>query len=87
MMYNTQHLPEHFEQCRLEKTILWHFPYNVNMYSRWIALIQDGRKNHENTYVPESHRKRIMHTPKPKAATPQPICMKRKGPLWYFGTF
>ena len=25
MMYNTRYLPENFEQCRLEKTILRHF--------------------------------------------------------------
>ena len=36
--------PENFEQCRLQKTILQHFPYNLNMHSRWIALIQDGGK-------------------------------------------
>ena len=44
MMYNTRYLPENFEQRRLEKTALRHFPYNLNMRSRWIALIQDGRK-------------------------------------------
>ena len=31
MMYNTRYLPESFEQCRLEKTILRHFPYNLNV--------------------------------------------------------
>ena len=42
MMYNTQSLPENFEQRRLEKTILWHLPYNLNVnlemgcpHSRW----------------------------------------------------
>ena len=45
-MYNTQHLPENFEQCRLEKTILWH----LILHSKWIALIQDGGKNHESVY-------------------------------------
>ena len=50
MMYNTGYLPENFEQRRLEKTIFRHFPYNLNMRSRSIALIQDGRKNHESTY-------------------------------------
>ena len=44
-MYNTQYLPENFEQYRLEKTILWHFPNNLNVRSRWIALIHDGGKN------------------------------------------
>ena len=28
-MHNTRHLPENFEQCRLEKTISQHFPYTV----------------------------------------------------------
>ena len=51
MMYNAQYLPKNFEQRRLEKTILGHFPYNLNMRSRWAALIQDGRKNHESAYV------------------------------------
>ena len=44
-MYNTRYLPENVEQCRLEKTILRHFPYNLNVRSRCIALIQDGGKN------------------------------------------
>ena len=44
-MYNTQYLPENSEQRKLEKTILRHFPYNLNVHSRWAALIQDGRKN------------------------------------------
>ena len=43
-MYNTQYLPENFEQSKLEKTISRHFPYNSNVRSRWTALIQDGRK-------------------------------------------
>ena len=41
-MYDTQCLPENFEQCRLEKTILRHFPSNLIVRSRWNALIQDG---------------------------------------------
>ena len=44
MMYNTRYLPENFEQRRLEKSILRHFPYSLNVPSRWTALIQDGRK-------------------------------------------
>ena len=28
---NTRYLPESFEQCRLEKTILRHFPKNLNV--------------------------------------------------------
>ena len=44
MMYNTRHIPENFEQRRLEKTILRHFPYYLSVRSRWTALIQDGRK-------------------------------------------
>ena len=50
MMYNARYLPENFEQCRLEKTILRHFPYNLNVIFSWIALIQDGGKNHETAY-------------------------------------
>ena len=50
MMYNTRYLPENFEQRKLEKTILRHFPYNLNVRSRWAAFIQDGRKNHDSTY-------------------------------------
>ena len=41
-MYNTRYLPENFEQCWLGKTILRHFPYNLKVRSRWIALVQDG---------------------------------------------
>ena len=50
MMYNTRYLPENFEQCRLEKTILQQFPYNLSVRSRWNALIQDGGKYHEKAY-------------------------------------
>ena len=50
MMYNTVYLPKHFEQCRLEKTILRQFSYNLNVRSNWNALIQDGGKYHENAY-------------------------------------
>ena len=50
MMYNTRYLPEKIEQCRLEKTILRHFPNNLNVRSKWAAQIQDGRKNHESAY-------------------------------------
>ena len=25
-----------------------HFHYNLNVHSRWIALIQDGRKKHQS---------------------------------------
>ena len=42
MMYNIQYLPESFEQCGLEKTILQHFPFNLNVRSRRNALIKDG---------------------------------------------
>ena len=41
-MYNIRYLPESFEQCGLEKTILRHFPYNLNLRSSWNAPIQDG---------------------------------------------
>ena len=51
MMYNTRYLPENFEQCRLEKTILRQFPYNLSVRSSWNALIQDGGKYHEKAYV------------------------------------
>ena len=44
MMYNTRYLPENFERCRLENTILRHFPYNLNVRSSRIALIQEGGK-------------------------------------------
>ena len=44
MMCNTRYLPENFEQRKLEKTVLQHFSYNLNVHSRWAALIQDGRK-------------------------------------------
>ena len=50
MMHNTRYLPENIEQCSLEKTILRHFPYNLNMRSSWNAIIQDGGKNHEKAY-------------------------------------
>ena len=46
MMYNTRYLPENFEQCRLKKTILRHFLYNLDLD----ALIQDGGKSHEKVY-------------------------------------
>ena len=51
MMYNTRYLPENFEQCRLDKTILRQFPYNLNVRSSWNALIQDGGKYHEKAYT------------------------------------
>ena len=41
-MYNTRYLPESFEQCGLEKTILRHFPYNLNLRCSWNAPIQDS---------------------------------------------
>ena len=41
-MHDALYLRENFEQCRLEKTILQHFPYNLNVHSSCIALIQDG---------------------------------------------
>ena len=41
MMYNTRYLPESFEQCGPEKTILRNFPYKVNLRPAG-ALIQDG---------------------------------------------
>ena len=50
-MYNTRYLPENFKQWGLEKTTLRHFPYNSNVRSRCIALIQDGGKNHERAYM------------------------------------
>ena len=37
-----RYLPESFEQCRLQKTILRHFPYNLNLHSSWNSPIQDG---------------------------------------------
>ena len=49
-MCNTQYLPESWEQGRLRKTILWHFPYNLNLRSRRLALIKDGGKNREKAY-------------------------------------
>ena len=56
MMYNTRYLPENFEQCRLEKTILRHFPHNLNGRPSWNALIQDGGKNHDkNGILKERH--------------------------------
>ena len=50
-MYNTRYLPENFEQCRLDKTILRQFPYNLNVRSSRNALIQDGGKYHERAYI------------------------------------
>ena len=50
MMYNTRYLLENFDQCRLEKTILRQFPYNLSVRSSWNALIQDGGKYHEKAY-------------------------------------
>ena len=55
MMYNTRYLPENFDQCRLEKTILRQFPYNLSVRSSWNALIQDGGKYHEKAYKSYSH--------------------------------
>ena len=49
-MYNTPYLPEIFEQCRLEKTTLWHFPYDLNVHSGSNALFQNDGKNHEKAY-------------------------------------
>ena len=43
-------IPENFELCRLEKTILRHIQFNLNVHPRWIALIQDGGQNHERAY-------------------------------------
>ena len=51
MMYNTRYLPENFEQRKLEKTISRHFPYNLNVCSRWAALIQDGRKKTITAFI------------------------------------
>ena len=45
MMYNTRYLLESFEQCGLEKTSLWYFPYTLNLRSSWNAPIQDGGQN------------------------------------------
>ena len=56
MMYNTRYLPENFDQCRLEKTILRQFPYDLSVRSSWNALIQDGGKYHEKAYVFEVER-------------------------------
>ena len=55
-MCNTKYLPENFEQCRLEKTILWQLPYNLNVSTRWNALIQDGGKYHERAYCDVRHQ-------------------------------
>ena len=49
-MFNTRYFPENIEQCRLEKTILRQFPYNLNVRSSWNALIQDGGKYHVKAY-------------------------------------
>ena len=46
MMYNTQYIPENFEQCRLEKTILWNFPYNLNDGLPSFKMAE----NHESAY-------------------------------------
>ena len=53
---NTRYLPENFKRCRLEKTILRHFPYDMNARSSWIALIQDGGKNGESAYSTQKHQ-------------------------------
>ena len=50
MMSYTRYLPENFEQCRLEETILRHFLFDFDVYSSFNALIQDGGKNHEKAY-------------------------------------
>ena len=60
MMYNTRYLPENFDQCRLEKTILRQFPYNLSVRSSWNALIQDGGKYHER--LMQYHHCRHSHT-------------------------
>ena len=54
MIYNTRYLPENFEQCRLEKTILWHFPYDFNVHSSFNALIHNGGKHHGKAYCENS---------------------------------
>ena len=59
MMYNTRYLPENFDQCRLEKTILRQFPYNLSVRSSQNALIQDGGKYHEKAY----YFSNFMNTP------------------------
>ena len=60
-MYNTRYLPENFEQCRLEKTILRQFPYNLNVRSSWNALIEDGGKYHEKAYTRQYFEVRFGH--------------------------
>ena len=61
MMYNTRYLPENFEQCRLEKTILRQFPYNLSVRSSWNALIQDGGKYHEKAYCKTDRQKFVIY--------------------------
>ena len=61
MLYNTRCLPENFEQCRLEKTILRQFPYNLNVRSSWNALIQDGGKYREKAYSRNTSLPRVLH--------------------------
>ena len=47
MMYNIRYLSECFEQCGLEKTILRHFPYNLNLRSSWMPRLKMAVENHE----------------------------------------
>ena len=61
MMYNTRYLPENFDQCRLEKTILRQFPYNLSVRSSWNALIQDGGKYHEKAYAIKRTSQKPIH--------------------------
>ena len=41
MKYNTQYLPENFEQHKPEETTLWHFEYSAS---------QMAEKGHDSTY-------------------------------------
>ena len=50
-MYNTQYLPESFEQCGLEKTILQAFSMEREPAFQLDALIQDGGQNNERVYT------------------------------------
>ena len=60
-MYNTRYLPENFEQCRLEKTILQHFPYILNVRSRCMPSFKMAVKNHEKVYLQLSKIAKQFH--------------------------
>ena len=61
-MYNTRYLPENFEQCGLEKTILRQFPYNLNVRSSKNDLVQDGGNTTKRPMSRKPRNDSSLHT-------------------------